>query len=77
LLRAERGEEPLGRGLTSRERVDELVDVLRVLREQVAVLVHEVAELVLGVLAARMRGEQVVQIGEHVLDALHRLGVVA
>ena len=62
-------------GLPAGERVDQLVDVLGVLREQVAVLVHELAEPVLGVLAAGVRGEQLVEVREHVLDGLHRGGV--
>ena len=77
LLRRERGHQPLGRGLTAGEGVDELVDALGLLGEEVAVLVHEVAEAVGRVLVAGVGGEQVVEVGEHVLDPLHRLRVVA
>ena len=75
LLAGQRRHHPVGRGLPAGERVDELVDTRRVLREQVAVLVHELAEQVLGVLAACVRGEQPVEVGQHVLDGLHGLGV--
>ena len=75
LLGRQRRHHPVGGGLPAGQRVDQLVDVLRVLREQVAVLVHELPEPVLGVLAARVRGQQPVEVGEHVLDRLHRLGV--
>ena len=40
-------------------------------------LVHEVAELVLGVLVPRVRRKQLVEVGEHVLDGLHGRGVAA
>ena len=40
-------------------------------------LVHEVAEAVGGVLVASVRSQQVVEVGQHVLDPLHRLRVVA
>ena len=36
---------------------------------------HELIEISLGMLAARVRGEHLVQVGEHVLDPLHRLRV--
>ncbi len=75
LLRGQRRHHPVGRGLPPGQRVDQLVDVLGVLREQVAVLVHELPEPVLGVLPARVRREQPVEVGQHVLDRLHGLGV--
>ena len=43
----------------------------RVVREELAVLVHEVAELLVGVLAAVVRVEERGQVGDHVLDRLH------
>ena len=44
------------------QRVHQLVDVLRVLGEEVAVLVHEVGELLVGVLAAPVRLQQLVEV---------------
>jgi hypothetical protein len=41
----------------------------RVVREEVAVLGHELVELLLGVLAARVGRQHRVEVGEHVLDA--------
>ena len=67
---------PVGGRLPPSEGVDELVDVLGLLGEEVAVPVHELAEPVVGVLAAGVRGEQVVEVGEHVLDRLHRGAVL-
>ena len=75
LLRAERGQHPLGGRLAAGQRVDQLLDVLGLLGEELAVLVHEVGELVGGVLLPGVRGQQRVQVGQHVLDPLHRLGV--
>jgi hypothetical protein len=75
LLGPQGGHHPVGRGLSSGEGVDQLVDVLGVLREHLAVLVHEVGEAVGGVLAARVGGQQVVEVGHHVLDRLHGLRV--
>ena len=76
LVGRERGHHPVRRGLASGERVDQLVDVLGMLGEQVAVPIHELREPVRGVLAAGVGGEQRVQVGEHVLDPLHRGRVV-
>ena len=59
-----RGRGPLG------QRVQQLVHVLRVLREELAVLVHEVIEVLLGVLAAGVLVQQIIQIVEHFVDAL-------
>ena len=62
--------EPLrGRGALG-QRVQQLVHVLRVLREELAVLLHEVVEVLLGVLATGVLVQQVIQIVEHVVDAL-------
>ncbi len=59
-------------GLPAGQRVDQLVDVLRLVGEEVAVLVHEPPELVRCVVATGMRREQRVEVGEHVLDRIHR-----
>ena len=75
LLRAQRGQHSLGRGLAAGQRVDEFVDRLRLLGKELAVAGHEVGELVGRVLLPGVRREQRVQIGQHVLDPLHRLGV--
>ena len=77
LLGAERVHHPLGGGLPTGQRVDQLLDGLRLLREELAVLVHELGERVGGVLVAGVLGQQRVEVGQHVLDLLHRLGVLA
>ena len=59
---------PLRRGRPLGQRVEQLVDVLRVLGEEVAVLVHEVGEVLLGVLALRVLRQQLVEVGEHLVD---------
>ena len=51
LLGGHRVHHPLGGGRPLGQGVDQLVDVLRVLGEEVAVLVHEVGEVLGGVLA--------------------------
>ena len=56
------GRGPLG------ERVEELVDIRRGLREVLSVLCHELVELFLAVLPFRMRLEQLVQVVEHRRD---------
>ena len=56
-----------GRGAL-RECVEELVDVLRVLREEVPVLGHEVGEVLGGVLAPAVLLEQLVEVVEHLRD---------
>jgi hypothetical protein len=53
--------------------VDELVDVLGLVGEELPVLVHELLELVGRVLAPSVRGQQLVEVGQHVLGAGHRL----
>ena len=68
LLGGHRVEHPLRRGGALGERVDQLVDVLRVLGEEVAVLVHELAEVLVGVGAGRVLLEQVVEVGQHLRD---------
>ena len=75
LLGAQRCQHPLGRCLPPGQRVDQLLDGLGPLGEELAVLVHEVTECVSRVLVAGVRGEQRVQVGEHVLDPLHHLGI--
>ena len=52
------------------QRVEQLLDVLRVLREVLAVLAHEVLEVIRGVLPARMLVQQVIQVVEHLVDGL-------
>jgi len=44
-------------------------------REHVAVPLHELVEVRLGMLAAGVGGQHLVQVAEHVLDPLHRLRV--
>ncbi len=62
--------EPLRGGRPLGQRIEQLVDVLRILREELAVLVHEVLEVLLRVLPIRVLVQQVVQVVEHVVDAL-------
>jgi hypothetical protein len=73
LLRGQRAHQPAGRRRPARQRVDQLVEVARVLREEVPVLAHELVEARLRVLAAGVRVEQLVERPEHVLDPLHLL----
>ena len=54
--------------------LEQLVEGRGVLREEVAVALHELLEGRLGVLPGLLHGEQVVEVGEHVLHALHGLG---
>ena len=68
LLGAHRVEHPLGGGGALGQGVEQLVDVLRVLREEVAVLVHELLEVLVGVLAALVLLEQLVEVVEHLVD---------
>ncbi len=66
---------PLGEG------VDEFIDALRILGEELPVLVHELLELRVGVLPEPVRLEEGVEVAQHRLDrgpilvrgALHRL----
>ncbi len=72
LLVAHRVHHPLRRGGPGGQRVDQLVDVARVLREELAVLGHELVEAARGVLVTGgVPGEQLVEVGQHLLDALH------
>ena len=75
LLVTERAQQPLGRGHPADQRVDQFLEVLRMVREHVAVLLHELVEVRLGMLAAGVGGQHLVQVAEHVLDPLHRLRV--
>ncbi len=59
--------QPLRRRRSLGQSVDQLVDALRILREELAVLGHEVAELLVGVLPAGMGVEQIVEVREHLL----------
>jgi len=70
LLRAQRAHQPLGRRRLPGQRVDQFLDVLRVFREELAVLLHELGERVVGVLAAGVLAEQVVEVAHHFGDAL-------
>ncbi len=70
LLRRQRCHQPLGGGGLAGQLVDELVDVLRVAGEQVPVLAHELLEVLERVLPARVLVEQLVEVGEHVLQPL-------
>ena len=63
--------------MPTRQQVDQVVGVGRVLREELAVLVHELVELLGRVLATTVCGEQRVEILEHVANLLHRLGISA
>ncbi len=78
LLRAERAQQPFRGGHPADQRVDQFLQVLRVVGEQVAVALHELVEIGLGVLSARVGGQHLVQVAEHVLDPLHglRIGVL-
>ena len=71
---AHRVEHPLGGGGPAGEQVDQLLGVLRVLGEELAVLGHELVELRGGVLARGVVGEQVVEVVEHLPDPLDVLG---
>ena len=68
LLRGHRVEQSLCRSGPLGQRVDELVDVLRPLGEEVAVAVHEVGEVLRGVLATLVLLEQLVEVAQHRLD---------
>jgi hypothetical protein len=68
LLGRHRVEHPLGGRGALGERVEQLVDVLRVLREVVPVLVHELVEVLLGVGAQAVLLEQLVEVREHLVD---------
>ena len=75
LFVAERAEQPFRRGHPADQRVDQLLQVLRLVGEHVAVALHEALEIRRGVLAAGVGGQHLVQVAEHVLDPLHRLRV--
>ena len=68
LLLGHRVAHPLGSGGALGQRVEQLVDGAGVLREEVAVLGHELVELLGGVLTAAVRSEQVVEVAEHLVD---------
>ena len=75
LLRSQAVHHPLGGRGAAGEGVDQLLEVLRLVREQVAVRVHERVEVGLRVLAAGVGVEHRVEVGEHVLQSLQRLRV--
>ncbi len=52
------------------QRVQQFLDIARVLREELAVLVHEVVEILLGVIAAGVLVQQVVEVVQHLVDPL-------
>ena len=62
--------EPLGGRRTFGHRVEQFLDVARVLRKVLAVFGHEVLEILGRVLAARVLVEQFVEIVEHLVDGL-------
>ncbi len=70
LLGAHRVEHPLRGRRPLREQVDELLGVARVLREELAVLGHELVELRGGVLPGGVVREQLVEVVEHLADPL-------
>ena len=75
LLGRHRGEHPLGgRGPLRPARRSSSSTDLGVLGEELAVLLHEVPELLGGVVAAGVSGEQVAEVAEHLLDPLAVLG---
>jgi hypothetical protein len=71
----ERAEQPLRGGGPADQRVHELLEVARVLREHLAVAVHEAVEVRLGVLTPGVRLQHLVEVGQHVLDPLHGLRI--
>ncbi len=73
LVLAERFEQPLRRLHPADQRVDQLLQVGRGIREHIPVLGHEVVEVLLLVLAPRVVLEHLGQRGHHVLDPLHGL----
>ena len=73
LLGREPGHHAFLGGRPAGEGVDQLLDRLRVVREELPVLVHELAEPLVGVLAAVVRVDERGQVGDHVLDRLHVL----
>ena len=74
LLGRHRVEHRLHGGHALSHHLEQLVEGLRVLGEEVAVAAHELLEGGLGVLAAFALLEQLVEVGQHVLHALHVLG---
>ena len=69
LLGRHRVEHRLHRGHALRHDLEQLVEGLRVLREEVPVALHELLERLLRVLALLAHLEELVQLGEHVLHA--------
>ena len=72
LLGCHRVEHLLHRRHRARHLLEQLVERLRVTREEVSVALHEALEV--GLLAAVTLLEHLVQLGEHVLHARHLLG---
>ena len=73
LLGSQGVHQPLGGGGPPGQRVDQLGEILRVVREELAVLVHEFVELLLRVLAARVGVKHLVERLHHLADVLHVL----
>ncbi len=71
----ERLKQPLRRLGPADQRVDQFLQIARVVREQVPVGVHEAVEVLGGVLAPGVGFQHPVEVGEHVLDPLHGFGV--
>ncbi|CAB4712892.1 unannotated protein [freshwater metagenome] len=68
LLGGHRVAHPLGGGGALGERVEQLVDISWALGEEVAVLVHELVELLGGVLTASVGVEERVEVLQHLVD---------
>ena len=70
LVGAQAVAEPLRCGGALRQGIQQLVHIAGILREEVTVLGHEIVEVPLGVLAAGMLVQQVIEVVKHVGDAL-------
>ena len=70
LLRAQTVAEPLRRRRTLGQGVEQLVHILRILREMLPVLAHELREVILGVLAPIVLGKKLVEVFQHLADGL-------
>lgn len=70
LVRGEAVAEALRGGSPLSQRIEQFLDVLRILRKVLAVFAHEIVEVLRAVLAARVLVQQVVQVVEHLVDRL-------
>ncbi len=75
LLRGHGREHPLGRGGPAGQDVDQLFEIAGILRKEFPMLLHELVEIILGVLAAGVSVQHVVQIRHHLPDPFHRLWI--